>query len=100
MIGNDAAALSRLSVLQTPDEKAGYLNKLISLNSEAAATAVEGVLEDIFTVDGAYDRDQLRLLVLEGVIASGNRDLALLVVSDLEDDDNQALGLSLTAQLL
>jgi hypothetical protein len=64
------------------------------------AAEVRRLLGDVAELEGAYERDLVRLTLLEGALANEDLPLARHIVEAMEDDDNQALALALMAQLL
>jgi len=55
---------------------------------------------EVADLEGVYERDLIRLQLLEGALS--NKDIALAsdIIRSVEDDDNQARGLVLAAILL
>ncbi|MFC3053587.1 hypothetical protein [Kordiimonas pumila] len=99
--GKTELALKRLEYFTNETEKAGYLASLsVTDNAGQVAAAITDFLGAIEDVEGAYDRDIIRLTLLEGVLKSKNKALAITIIKKLEDDDNQAYGLALLAPLL
>ncbi|GHF23016.1 hypothetical protein GCM10017044_16780 [Kordiimonas sediminis] len=100
-LGQSEAALSRLRLFSEPGLKAEYLASL-DFNGHMNGTSehIKELLSDLSGLDGAYDRDQVRLILLENAIANKARSLALDIVATMEDDDNQAYGLSVSAGIL
>jgi hypothetical protein len=101
--GNDnlEGALKRLDFFSNIDDKARYLASLRSERDRSILSAeIRDVMQDVTTIEGAYERDLVRLTLLEGAL--GNADLSLVrtIVEAMEDDDNQAFALALMAQLL
>ena len=58
------------------------------------------IRDRVTEIEGAYDRDLVRLTLLDGAIANEDAFLAQSIVVAVEDDDNQAYGLALMAPLL
>lgn len=94
-------AIRRLDAFTELPEKARYLSEL-RLPKEAASLAVEtrALLTEVEELPGAYERDLVRLTLLEGALGNDDVTLALRVIETIEDDDNQARGLALLAPLL
>jgi len=99
--GNLEIALDRLENFEETDKKAAYLATLRGGgdNSMLAARARD-LLVEIAEMDGAYERDLVRLTLLEGALANVDLSLARQIIEAIEDDDNQAFGLALMAPLL
>jgi len=99
--GNIDKALRRLEVFQGLPEKAKYLSKLhAGRDKSLLAAEVRGLLTEIAGMEGAYDRDLVRLTLLEGALVNEDSYLAQHIVQAIEDDDNQAYALALMAPLL
>lgn len=100
--GRSTAALEWMRVFEDSlEDKARYLARLkFDAPNTAHSELVEALLQETRAVDGAYDRDNLRLSLLEAAIGAKNINLARQVVSQIEDDDNQALGLAQLIVLL
>jgi len=99
--GDLDSALGRLDFFIEVDAKAHYLASLRSpTNQGILAAQFREALNEIAELQGAYERDLVRLALLEGAL--GNADLYLVrhIVEAMEDDDNQALALALMAPLL
>ena len=100
-IGNLERALARLDYFTDIGDKAKYVASLSGgRDNSILAAQVRELLVDVAEVDGAYERDLIRLALLEGAL--GNQDLFLVrqIVEVIEDDDNQAYALALMAPLL
>ncbi len=99
--GNLDMALRRLEVFEDLAGKAKYLSQLRAGRDESLLAAeVRETLAAVTEIEGAYDRDLVRLTLLEGAIANNDEYLARQIVKAIEDDDNQALALALMAPLL
>lgn len=99
--GNLDKALRRLEVFGSVAEKAKYLAQLqAGRDSSLLAAEVRELLDTVSEVEGAYDRDLVRLTLLEGAIANNDSYLGRQIVEAMEDDDNQAYALALLAPLL
>ncbi|MCJ9429491.1 hypothetical protein [Kordiimonas marina] len=99
--GNLDAALKRLSYFKAVDAKAQYLASLKASKDESILAAqVREVLTEVKDVQGAYERDGIRLDLLECAFANKDIQLARTIVEAMEDDDNQALGLAVMAPML
>jgi hypothetical protein len=94
-------ALRRLDVFTELSDKARYLSEL-KLIKEAPSLAVEtrALLLEVNELEGAYERDLVRLKLLDGALENEDITLALNIIKAIEDDDNQARGLALLAPLL
>ncbi|WP_262690980.1 hypothetical protein [Kordiimonas aestuarii] len=100
-IGYLDAALERLENFKQVDSKAAYLASLrTGQGEEKIAAKMREVLGEVAQLQGAYERDIVRLKLLEGALDNANIDLASRIVKSMEDDDNQALALALMAPLL
>ncbi|WP_417460281.1 tetratricopeptide repeat protein [Kordiimonas sp.] len=100
-IGYLDAALDRLSTFKQVDAKATYLSSLRTTSGqEELAGQFRDVLSEVGQVQGAYERDIVRLSLLEGALGNADINLARNIVRTIEDDDNQALALALMAPLL
>ncbi|MBO6505549.1 MAG: hypothetical protein JJ850_08470 [Kordiimonadaceae bacterium] len=97
--GNIATAVRRFDAFPELPEKARYASSLRFDGRELSAE-VGALLSETAEMDGVYERDLVRLQLLEGAIGNSDLDLAIRVISALEDDDNQASGLALAAPLL
>ena len=99
--GNLQAALRRLDFFVNVDDKARYLASLqAGRDKSILAAEVRGVLDEVAELEGAYERDLVRVSLLEGALLNEDLSLAIHIVEAMEDDDNQALALALMAQLL
>lgn len=99
--GDLESALGRLEYFTAVDEKAQYLASLRTSSDQSIfAAQVREVLGEIDELQGAYERDIVRLTLLEGALGNSDLYLARQVVEAMEDDDNQALALALMAPLL
>ena len=98
--GKLEAALARLDYFEEIEAKAAYLSGLRGGENSNLAIQVRDVLKGISDVDGAYERDLIRLTLLEGALGNTDLYLARNIVEAIEDDDNQAYGLALLAPLL
>ncbi len=99
--GDLAAALKRMDVFAEVADKARYLSSLRAGSDRFTLSAeVRKLLADIVELDGVYERDLVRLQLLEGALANQDLGLAREVITAIEDDDNQAKGLALVAPLL
>ncbi|WP_417458361.1 tetratricopeptide repeat protein [Kordiimonas sp.] len=100
-IGYLGSALDRLATFKEVDAKASYLASLRTTSSQGdLAGQFRGVLSEVGQIQGAYERDIVRLSLLEGALGNADIGLATNIVSSMEDDDNQALALALMAPLL
>jgi len=99
--GDLETALSRLEYFIAVDEKAQYLASLrAGSNQSIFAAEMRELLNEVEELQGAYERDLVRLTLLEGALGNSDMYLARHVVEAMEDDDNQALALALMAPLL
>lgn len=99
--GDVEAALGRLEYFTAVDAKAHYLASLrASSNESILAAEIRTVLGEVADLQGAYERDIVRLTLLEGALGNTDLYLARQIVEAMEDDDNQALALALMAPLL
>ncbi|MBL4839020.1 MAG: hypothetical protein JKY34_15740 [Kordiimonadaceae bacterium] len=99
--GSLELALSRLDVFVDVAAKAKYLSQLRASRDQSLLTAeIKEILKQVTEIEGAYDRDLVRLTLLDGAIANEDAFLAQVIVVAVEDDDNQAYGLALMAPLL
>lgn len=99
--GNLQAALKRLDFFINVDDKARYLASLqAGRDKSILAAEVRSVLDEVAELDGAYERDLVRVSLLEGALLNEDLSLAIHIVEAMEDDDNQALAIALMAQLL
>jgi len=99
--GNLEGALVRLKSFEDVDDKAQYLASLHGgRDVRILAAEVRGLLKEVAVLDGAYERDLVRLTLLEGALANKDLYLARQIVKVIEDDDNQAFALALIAPLL
>ena len=95
------AAVKRMAFFPELPDKARYLSSLRSETEESSLAAeIRILLREIPELEGVYERDLVRLQLLEGAIANDDLTLATRVIAALEDDDNQARGLALAAPLL
>ncbi|UTW56392.1 hypothetical protein [Kordiimonas sp. SCSIO 12610] len=95
-------ALNRVPVFPTPEQRVSYLSGLVNDNAAGGplALAYASILDEISEIEGVYERDIARVMLLEGAVSSKSVDLSLPVIRALEDDDNQALGLALLASII
>lgn len=99
--GRAAAALLRLEQMNDLTEKARYLGSLSTGEPIAAhKAAITEVLGELSELESAYERDNLRLSLLDAAVGAQDLEMGIEIVRMLEDDDNQALGLALLAPLL
>ncbi|NVJ97840.1 MAG: hypothetical protein HWE25_06795 [Alphaproteobacteria bacterium] len=99
--GDVETALSRLEYFTEVDAKAQYLSDLrASSNQSIFAAEVRELMAEVDELQGAYERDIVRLTLLEGALFNTDLYLARQIVEAMEDDDNQALALALMAPLL
>lgn len=99
--GDVETALSRLEFFTEVDAKAHYLASLrASSNQSIFAAEVRELMAEVAELQGAYERDLVRLTLLEGALGNVDLYLARQIVEAMEDDDNQALALALMAPLL
>jgi len=99
--GNLEAALARIEYFENTGDKSKYIATLLGARDNSILAAqVRETLAEITELEGAYERDLVRLTLLEGALA--NQDLFLVrhIVEAIEDDDNQAFALALMAPLL
>lgn len=99
--GKIGSALRRLEAFRELPEKTRYAS---TLRSDSGKEELSGqyslLLEETAAMEGVYERDLVRLQLLEGALANSDLTLATKIISAIEDDDNQAKGLALTAPLL
>lgn len=94
------AAIGRMDVFTEVADKARYISSLRSSADMAPLSAeVSALLADVVELDGVYERDLVRLQLLEGALSNKDLALATSLIIAIEDDDNQAKGLALTAPL-
>lgn len=99
--GNLEMALRRLDFFDNIDEKAKYVASLRGgRNNSILAAQVREMLGEVAQVEGAYERDLIRLTLLEGALSNSDLFLVRHIVEAIEDDDNQAYALALMAPLL
>ncbi|WCL55437.1 hypothetical protein [Gimibacter soli] len=101
--GHVDTAFKRLEGFDEGAGQAGYLAAVatrLPQGENRLMGSVNAVLDDIDEIDGAYDRDQMRLTLLDGLVAGGHKAPAEALVKRIEDDDSQALGLALLAPML
>lgn len=100
-MGRLDAAIERMDVFSEVADKARYISSLRTESDLAPLSAeVRALLAEVVELDGVYERDLVRLQLLEGALFNGDLDLAKNLIIAIEDDDNQAKGLALTAPLL
>ncbi len=100
-LGNVDSALARTEYFKDVDAKAAYVASLkAEVGSEQVAAKMREVLEEVGKVEDAYERDVIRLTLLDGALAGENLTLAGNIIRTIEDDDNQALALARMAPLL
>lgn len=100
-LGNLDSAIARTEYFDDVDAKAGYLASLRANGAGDLVTAkMTEVLDEVEDVEDAYERDVIRLKLLNGALKNSNLDLAANIVRAMEDDDNQALALARMAPLL
>lgn len=98
---NLEAAVERMDVFRKMADKARYLSTLRATTDKYSLSAeVRSLLAQVVELDGVYERDLVRLQLLEGALANEDIGLAKQVITAIEDDDNQAKGLALAAPLL
>jgi len=99
--GNLDGALARMEYFATVEEKAAYIASLHGGRDEnILAGQVRELLREVAEEEGAYARDLIRLVLLEGALSNTDLFLARQIVEVVEDDDNQAFALALMAPLL
>lgn len=100
-LGNLDSAIARTEYFENVDAKAGYLASLRADGAgDLVAAKMTEVLGEVEDVEDAYERDVIRLKLLNGALRNSNLDLAANIVRAMEDDDNQALALARMAPLL
>ena len=99
--GDLDAAVKRMDVFIEVADKARYLSSLRASSDKGSLSAeVRILLAQVVELEGVYERDLVRLQLLEGALANQDLGLATRVITAIEDDDNQAKGLALAAPLL
>lgn len=99
--GGLEAAVKRMTFFPEVADKARYLSSLRSVADEGSLAAeIRMMLAEVAELEGVYERDLVRLQLLEGALANNDLALARRVIASIEDDDNQARGLALAAPLL
>ena len=99
--GHLAEAVARLAYYEDVKEKVRYLKHLkVGQPAGELRSAYDATLAEIAELDGAYERDVVRLDLMEAVIANKDLASAKQIVSAVEDDDNQAFALALLAPLV
>ncbi len=99
--GNYEGIIQRLGLFKELKEKVRYLAGFHAAEPNALiSTAVTETLGEIAEVDGAYERDVIRLELLEAAVNMHDLAAAKNIVSAVEDDDNQAFALALLAPLV
>lgn len=100
-LGNIDAALARSDVFTDLSAKARYLSTITAPSRQAdIALQTNAVMTEVSALDGVYERDLIRLQLLEGALNNKDLSLAANIIRSVEDDDNQAKGLVLAAPLL
>lgn len=100
-MGDLDSAVKRMDVFTDLSDKARYLSTLRSeTDTGSLAAEIRILLREIVDLEGVYERDLVRLQLLEGALANDDLLLATRVIAAIEDDDNQARGLALAAPLL
>lgn len=95
------AAIDRMAVFTEVADKARYISSLrADVDLAPLSAEVRTLLAEVVELDGVYERDLVRLQLLEGALSNKDLDLATNLIIAIEDDDNQAKGLALTAPLL
>ncbi len=98
---NLEAAVKRMDVFSEVADKARYLSSLRATADKYSLSAeVRTLLTQVVELEGVYERDLVRLQLLEGALANDDIGLVKQVITAIEDDDNQAKGLALAAPLL
>ncbi len=99
--GDLEAAIRRMEVFNQVPDKARYLSGLRSeTDTGSLAAEIRMLLRETVDLEGVYERDLVRLELLEGALGNDDLVLATRVIAAIEDDDNQARGLALAAPLL
>lgn len=99
--GNLEAAVKRMTFFAEVPDKARYLSSLRTVADEGSLAAeIRMLLNEVVDLEGVYERDLVRLQLLEGALANNDLSLARRVIIAIEDDDNQARALALAAPLL
>ncbi|UTW58031.1 hypothetical protein KFE96_14565 [Kordiimonas sp. SCSIO 12603] len=94
-------AIGRLAYYDDVKEKVRYLKHLkVGQPAEELQTAYNATLDEIAAMDGAYERDVIRLDLMEAAISNQDLVSAKKIVAAVEDDDNQAFALALLAPLV
>lgn len=100
-MGDLEAAIRRMDVFSQVPDKARYLSGLRSATDAGSLAAeIRILLRETIDLEGVYERDLVRLELLEGALGNDDLVLATRVIAAIEDDDNQARGLALAAPLL
>ena len=99
--GDLDGALARLEYFISVEDRADYIASLRGgRDGNILAGKVRELLLEAADVEGAYSRDLIRLVLLEGALSNADLFLARQIVEVIEDDDNQAYALALMAPLL
>lgn len=97
--GKIGSAIRRFDAFPELPERTRYASTLKS-EEEALSGQLSQMLDETAELEGVYERDLVRLQLLEGAIGNSDLPLATKIIAALEDDDNQAQGLVLAAPLL
>ncbi len=98
-IGKVSSAIRRFDAFPELPERTRYASTLKS-EEEVLSGQLSQMLDETAELEGVYERDLVRLQLLEGAIGNSDLPLATKIIAALEDDDNQAQGLVLAAPLL
>lgn len=97
--GKVGSAIRRFDAFPELPARTRYASMLKS-EGELLSEQLGQMLDETADIEGVYERDLVRLQLLEGAIGNSDLALATRIIASLEDDDNQAQGLVLAAPLL
>lgn len=102
--GRVEKALARLQVYEGIEIQMAQLPAVVAPASADYEAQLQDYYADSLTtllpLESAFERDRARLSILRGAVQNNLTGAALSVISTLEDDDSQAVGLALSARLL
>jgi len=98
--GDVAAATARLDQMDSLEQQAVYLAALGPVASPAIDRFFGGAPALLAASGDRFERDRLRLLLVEAAVSQKRADLALVIVRGVEDDDAQAAALASVAPIL
>ncbi|WND01558.1 hypothetical protein QGN29_08295 [Temperatibacter marinus] len=103
ILGEGASAVFRATYFDQLMDQIEYVHKLAKLSTTsnyAINQTIQSLLVAVNKVEDSYERDVYRMRLIQSARSLSDKDLMIMILKQLEDDDNQAKGLALMAPLL